>query len=69
MSSPRHLRAKVASLSRSRAANDPELVAARRELAEANLAAAIERTLSAAPPLTEKQRHHLAGLFAGGASA
>lgn len=62
-------RARVASLTRSRAADDPDLVGARQDLAAAAATSHIERILATAPPLTDAQRHRLAGLFAGGASA
>lgn len=62
-------RARVASLSRSRPHDDPDLIAARRDLAAANLGEFIAKTLDTAPPLTDDQRRRLAGLFAGGASA
>lgn len=61
-------RARVASLSRSRRSDDPELVKARRDLFAAKLEAHIERTLAEAPPLTEEQRDRLAGIFTGGAA-
>jgi hypothetical protein len=58
-------RARVAALTRSRAHSDPDLVAARRDLAAANLEDAIHRTLGSAPPLTEHQRELLARLITG----
>jgi len=58
-------RARVASLTRSRAADDPDLVAARRNLAAARLADHIEKTIAAAPPLTAEQRDRLALLLRG----
>lgn len=64
-----HSRAKVASLSRSRAANDPDLLSAKRELREQRLASYIERTLEEAPPLTAEQRQRLAVLLSGGDAA
>ena len=62
-----HERAKVAALSRSRDSDDPDLVNARRNLAAERLAAYIERTVEAAPPLTDEQRTRLAALLGGGA--
>lgn len=62
-------RARIASLSRSRDADDPELVEARRNLRAATLESHIARVLAEAPPLTDEQRVRLAGLLAGGASA
>ncbi|MDH6236231.1 hypothetical protein [Cryobacterium sp. CG_9.6] len=47
--------------------HDPEReVTARRNLAEAKIAAAIERALAAAPPLTPAQTKRLSGLLRGG---
>ena len=68
----RHHRARVAALSRDRAPDDPELVAARQALADARrdpdlrterLAKAIRETVDAAPPLTDEQRRELAALL------
>lgn len=59
-------RARVASLTRSRAADDPDLIAARRNLKAARLEDFIRRTVEAAPPLTADQRDHLAVLLRGG---
>lgn len=64
-----HPRARVAALSRSRSANDPDLVAAKRELREARLAEYIQRTVAEAPPLTFDQRERLAVLLRGGDAA
>jgi hypothetical protein len=67
-----HHRARVAALSRDRAPDDPELVAARQALAVARrdpglraerLARAIRETVEAAPPLTDAQRRELAALL------
>jgi len=38
---------------------------ARRDLAAAKIAQYVARTVAAAPPLTDDQRHALAGLLAG----
>ena len=62
-------RARIASLTRSRTANDPELVDARRNLRAARLADYIQRTVDAAPPLTPAQRDRLALLLQGGDAA
>jgi hypothetical protein len=64
-----HHKSRVAALTRAvrngeRSAKDPELDDARRALAAANIEAYIERTLAAAPPLTEAQRVALAELLA-----
>lgn len=60
MSTWTHERARIASLSRSRAPDDPDLLTARRNLREARLADYITRTVDAAPPLTAAQRDRLA---------
>lgn len=59
-----HAAAKVARASQ---ANDPvQLAEAKRELALANIEAAIERNLASAPPLTPAQIKLLSGLLKGG---
>lgn len=58
-----HERAKVASLSRSRPANDPELVAARRNLKAIRLEEYVARVVAEAPPLTDEQRDRIATLL------
>ena len=60
-----HHRARVASLSRSRAADDPELIDARRSLREALAAAHIEKAVDKAAPLTTEQRTRLAVVLLG----
>lgn len=55
-----HDRARVASLSRSRATDDPDLVEARRNLRVARLEERISRELAASPALTEEDRVRLA---------
>lgn len=63
-SNPRtHHRARVAALSRDRRADDPKLLAARRDLASSNIEKAIRRNLEAAPPLTDEQADRLADLL------
>jgi hypothetical protein len=64
-----HERARVASLTRSRAADDPELVAARQNLRTERAADYIRETVDAAPPLTTEQRDRLALLLRGGDTA
>ena len=59
-------RARVASLSRSRKPNDPDLVAARGNLKVARLENHIKRVINSTPPLTHAQRDHLMLLFKGG---
>jgi hypothetical protein len=62
-------RARVASLSRSRTPDDPDLVAARRDLKAERLADYIRRTVDAAPALDDAQRDRLALLLRGGDAA
>ncbi len=62
-------RARHNSLRRYRPADDPEVLAARRDLRAARLADYIERVVSEAPPLTDAQRDRLALLLRGGAAA
>lgn len=59
-------RARVASLSRSRSADDPELLDARRNLRTERLAEHIARVVDEAPPLTPEQRDKLALILRGG---
>lgn len=64
-------RAQVAALSRSRSADDPELIEARRNLKAAKLENYVSRVVAAAPPLTEAQADRIAALLrpvGGGAS-
>jgi hypothetical protein len=61
-------RARVASLTRSRTPDDPDLIAARRNLRTERLADYIKRTVDAAPPLTAEQRDRLALLLRPAAS-
>jgi hypothetical protein len=63
-----HERARVASLSRSRTTDDPELVDARRNLRAERLADYIKRTVDAAPPLSPEQRSRLALILTAGAA-
>jgi hypothetical protein len=56
-------RARLASLTRSRTPDDPDLIAARRNLRAARLEDYIRRTVDAAPPLTPEQRDRLAVLL------
>lgn len=66
MATATNARARIAALSRSREPDDPALIEARRDLAEASIQAYIERTVAAAPPLTSEQRDRLALLLRGG---
>lgn len=63
MSTWTHYRAQVSSLSRSRAADDPDLIEARRNLRAARLEAHIEKALADAPPLTDQQLERIARLL------
>lgn len=56
-----HERSRIAALSRSRAADDPELIEARRNLTALSLEKRIRTTLDAAPPL---HPHQVAALVA-----
>lgn len=72
MSQTFHHRGRVAALARSRSPHDPEFLEAKRDLAAEKIAAYIERTVAAAPPLTREQSQRLASLLhpkAGGADA
>lgn len=63
-------RARVASLTRSRKSNDPELIEAKQRLRALKLEEYVTRVVAEAPPLTDEQRERIAGLLrAGGASA
>ena len=64
-----HHKARVAALSRDRAPDDPEYLAARRDLAFTNLEQRIRTTIAAAPPFTDAQREHLAAVIRGNAVA
>ncbi len=62
-------RARLASLSRSRTPDDPELIAARRNLKAERLAEYIRTTVDQAPALSPQQRDRLATLLRGGDAA
>lgn len=57
-------RGRVAALTRSRSADDPDLLEAKRNLKAATTQAWIEKQLASAPPLTAAQRAKLAHLLA-----
>lgn len=61
-------RARIASLSRSRRPDDPDLINARRDLSAAKLEQYFARITAAAPPLTTAQKARLAALIGGGAA-
>ena len=56
-------RARVASLTRSRPADDPELVAAREALKASAVEKYIRKVVADAPPLTPEQRDRLSVLL------
>lgn len=56
-------RGRVAALTRSRAADDPELVAARRRLRELRLTDQIQRLVDQAPPLSAAQCEQIVGIL------
>jgi hypothetical protein len=62
-----HYKATAAALTRSRPADDPDLIEARRNLRAAVLAAHVEKSLAGAPALTDSQRRGIARLLIGGA--
>lgn len=57
-------RGRVAALTRSRSADDPDLLDARRDLKAANIQTWLQKQLSEAPPLNTHQRENLARLLA-----
>lgn len=61
-------RAKLASLSRSRKPDDPDLTEARRNLRALRLEEHVREILAKAPPLTDEQRDRIAGLLRAGAA-
>lgn len=62
-------RGRVASLTRSRTDDDPELLAAKSALAAAKLEQFIQRTVASAPPLTRSQVDRLAAILRGGGAS
>lgn len=64
-----HHRGRVAALSRSRPADDPDLLAARRDLAAEHLAESIARAVATAPPFTLEQRARLSQLLLSGTAS
>jgi len=61
-------RARVASLTRSRKADDPDLVDARRRLKTERLAEYVAKVVDTAPPLTAAQRDRIVALLRSGAA-
>ena len=56
-------RARIASLSRSRPADDPDLTQARRNLKALKLAEYVQRVVAEAPPLTDAQLERVSDLL------
>lgn len=63
MSDWKHHRAKVAALSRVRPADDPELIASRRQLKASKLEQAAREAAEALPPLTDEQARRIAAII------
>lgn len=57
------IRARVAGLSRTRAADDLDLLEAKRDLKAETLAAHVARIVDSAPPLSAAQRDRIAALL------
>lgn len=68
MSTWTHERARIASLSRSRQSDDPELIEAKRNLRAQRLADHVTKVLAEAPPLSDEQRGQIAQILRGGGS-
>jgi hypothetical protein len=58
-----HSKARYAALTRSRRDDDPVLIGAKRDLAEARIASYIQRILADAPTLNDEQRSRIADLL------
>lgn len=58
-------RARIAALSRDRTPDDPDLLAARRDLRAARLADYVRATVAELPPLTDEQCARVAALLRG----
>ena len=63
---PVHARSKLGLATRDKGAEHPETIDARRNLAEAKIAAYIRRTVEKSPPLSAEQRDRLASLLRTG---
>lgn len=63
-----HHRARIAALSRDRKPDDPELVAARRDLAYERLAEHVRKVVDAAPLATPDQLARIAAILVGTAT-
>ena len=62
-------RARIAGMTRSRPADDPDLLAARQNLKALRLEEHVRRVVSAAPPLTDEQRDRIAAILRAGGGA
>lgn len=62
-----YLRARIAGLSRDRAADDPDLLNAKAQLAAQNIVNYVTKTLANAPALSSEQRQRITALFEAGA--
>lgn len=69
MSSVTHYAGTVGALSRSRTPDDPELIAARKNLRVAKLQDHIAKVVAEAGPLSREQQDRLGTLLRGGACA
>ncbi|MDQ1576660.1 MAG: hypothetical protein QOH55_1810 [Microbacteriaceae bacterium] len=65
----REARARYAALTRSRTADDPELLEALRELKQLHASEKVIEAVKAAPPLTDEQRNRIAAILNGGGVA
>jgi hypothetical protein len=61
-------RARVASLTRSRPPDHPDLIEARRSLRAERLAEHVRKVVETSPPLTPAQRDRIASILRGGSS-
>lgn len=62
-------RARVASLTRSRPADDPDLIAAKQRLKAERLAEHVAAVVNAFPPMTDEQLNAVARLLRAGGAA
>lgn len=63
-----HHRARIAALSRDRKPDDPDLIAARRDLAYERLAEHIRKIVDTAPPATPDQLARIGAILQAGAA-
>jgi hypothetical protein len=69
MASTASQRARIAALTRSRPADDPELLGLKRDLKALRLEEHVRRVVDEAPPLTDEQRDRIASLLRLGGRA